>query len=279
MKQRSDYAFTELSQHTDDCVAVIQKYLDFLVQGDGRRAHCPFTGMMLEKRQFYYDISDLPLHKNEFFQAIAEMREFHARQPDRYLVVGVAYLNERNFLETVAAEGEVWRQEMRLDLISAGLTIAWTHPKNPIGTHTDRDKPAEPLWVSDIPLLMLRNLDRGDEPFMLSADSKRAFVLGMRYQDTIPIELHPATISPSLEPLYKVNALVNLMDHLRLSSVRSVSADLAGNLMTVLKNGKTCVHAWSPKLAECRPQGGALPKRRPGAKDTASDRQLTSVNT
>ncbi len=205
---------------------------------------------MLEKRQFYYDTSDLVLHKEEFFQAIAAMHEFHARQPDRYLVVGVAYLNEKNFLEAIAAEGEVWRQEMRLDLISAGLTIAWTHPKNPIGTHTDRDKPAEPLWVSDIPLLMLRNLDRGDEPFMLNADAKRAFVMGMRYHETIPIEMRPAPISPSLEAVYKLHTLVNLMDHVRLSSVRSVSADLAGDLMTVLKNGKTCVHAWNPKLAE-----------------------------
>jgi hypothetical protein len=87
---------------------------------------------------------------------------------------------------------------------------------------------------------------------MLSADSKRAFVLGMRYHETIPIEMRPAAISPSLEPLYKLDALVNLMEHVRLSSVRSVSADLGGNLMAVLKNGKTCVHAWSPKLAEWR---------------------------
>jgi fatty acid desaturase len=251
-RPRSDYAFIELSHHTDECVAVIQKYLDFLVQGDGRKAHCPFSRRMLEKRQFYYDTSDLPLHKEEFFRAIAAMREFHARQPDHLLVVGVAYLNEKNFSEAIAAEGEAWRQEIRPELISAGVTTAWTHPKNPIGTHTDRDKPAEPLWVSDIPLLMLRNLDKGDEPFMLSADSKRAFVLGMRYHETIPIEMRPAAISPSLEPLYKLDALVNLMEHVRLSSVRSVSADLGGNLMAVLKNGKTCVHAWSPKLAEWR---------------------------
>jgi hypothetical protein len=259
MKRRSDYAFTELSHHTDDCVTVIQKYLDFLVQGDGRRAHCPFTETMLEKRQFYYDTSDLLLDKEEFFRTVAELREFHARQPDRYLVVGVAYQNEKNFLEAIAAKGEAWRQEMRLELIATGLTIAWTHPKNPIGTHTDRDKPAEPLWVSDIPLLMLRNLDKGDEPFMLSADSKRAFVLGMRYHETIPIEMRPAAISPSLEPLYKLNALADLMDHVRLSSVRSVSADLAGNLISVLKNGKTCVHAWGPKLAGWRGEVAQMP--------------------
>lgn len=248
MKRRSDYAFTELSHHTDDCVPVIQQYLDFLVQGDGHKAHCPFTRTMLEKRQFYYDTSDFVLDEEEFHRTIAELREFHERHSDRYLVVGVAYQNRENFLETVAAEGEVWRQEMRLELIAAGLTIAWTHPKNPIGTHTDRDKPAEPLWVSDIPLLMLRNLDKGDEPFMLSADSKRAFVLGMRYHETIPIAVRPAELSPQLEPHYKLDALANIMNHVRLSSVRSVSADLAGELMTVLKSGKTCAHAWSPEL-------------------------------
>lgn len=249
MDRRSDYVFTELSYHTDDCVPVIQQYLDFLVRGDGRKAHCPFTGTMLEKRQFFYDTSDLLLDEEEFVRTIAELRDFHARRPDRYLVVGVAYQNRENFLEAVAAEGEVWRQKMRLELISAGLTIAWTHPRNPIGTHTDRDKPAEPLWVSDIPLLMLRNLDKGDEPFMLSADSKTAFVLGMRYHETIPIAIHPAAISPQLEPHYKLNALANLMDHVRLSTVRSVSADLAGDLMVVLKSGKNCAHAWSPELA------------------------------
>lgn len=249
MNRRSDYVFTELSYHTDDCVPVIQEYLDFLIQGDGRKAHCPFTGAMLEKRQFYYDTSDLLLHEEEFFRAIAEMREFHAKHSDRYLVVGVAYLKKENFLEAVAAEGEVWRQKMRLELIAAGRTIAWTHPRNPIGTHTDRDKPAEPLWVSDIPLLMLRNLDKGDEPFMLSADSKKAFVLGMRYHETIPVAIRPGAISPQLEPRYKLNALTDLMNHVRLSSVRSVSADLAGNLTTVLKSGKTCAYAWNPELA------------------------------
>jgi hypothetical protein len=249
MKRRSDYAYTELSHHTDGCVPVVQQYLDFLVRGDGHKAHCPFTRTMLEKRQFYYDTSDLLLHKEEFFRAIAEMREFHARHSDRYLVVGVAYQNRENFSQAVAADGEVWRQELRLELIAAGLTIAWTHPKNPIGTHTDRDKPAEPLWVSDIPLLMLRNLDKGDEPFMLSADSKRAFVQGMRYHETIPIAVRPAATSPQLEPHYKLNALANLMNYVRLSSVRSVSADLTGELMTVLKSGKTCTHAWSPELA------------------------------
>ncbi|WP_197512510.1 1-aminocyclopropane-1-carboxylate synthase [Mycobacterium sp. 852002-10029_SCH5224772] len=249
MNRRSDYVFTELRHHRDACVPVIQRYLDFLVQGDGRKAHCPFTETMLEKRQFYYDTSDLLLNEEEFFRTIAELREFHAKHSDRYLVVGVAYQNEENFLEEVATQGEVWRQKLRLELIAAGLTIAWTHPKNPIGTHTDRDKPAEPLWVSDIPLLMLRNLDKGDEPFMLSPDSKRAFARGMRYHETIPIAIHPAAVSPQLEPHYKLDVLANLMNHVRLSSVRSVSADLAGNLMTVLKNGKTCAHAWSPELA------------------------------
>lgn len=249
MSRRSDYVFTELSHHADDCVVVIQRYLDFLVRGDGRKAHCPFTKTMLDKRQFYYDTSDLLLCGEEFFRTITELREFHSRHSDRYLVVGVAYQNEDNFVEAVAGQGEVWRQEMRLELIAAGLTIAWTHPKNPIGTHTDREKPAEPLWVSDIPLLMLRNLDKGDEPFMLSADSKRAFVLGMRYHETIPIAIHRAAVSPRLEPLYKLNALAHLMNHARLSSVGSVSVDSAGNLIAVLKSGKTSVHAWNPELA------------------------------
>jgi hypothetical protein len=241
-----DYAFTELSQHTDDCVPIIQKYLDFLIQGDGKRAHCPFTRRMLQQRQFYYVISDLLLDREEFFRAIAAMREFHRSQPDHLLVVGVAYLHENNFSKKVAADGEAWRQEIRPELISSGVTTAWTHPRNPIGTHTDRDKPADPLWVSDIPLLMLRNLDKGDEPFMLSDEAKRAFVLGMKYHETIEIETHPA-ISPSMEPLYKLDALVNLMDYLRLSSVRSVSADSAGDLMAVMKNGKTCAACVAPK--------------------------------
>src|ERR1700754_1921892 len=244
-----DYAFTELSHHTDDCVPIIQNYLDFLVHGDGKKAHCPFTRRMLDQRQFYYVTSDLLLNREEFFRAIAAMREFHASQPDHLLVVGVAYLNQRNFLEQVAVDGETWRQEIRPELISSGVTTAWTHPRNPIGTHTDREKPADPLWVSDIPLLMLRNLDKGDEPFMLSEDSKRAFVLGMRYHESIEIEMHPGAISPTLERLYKVDALVNLMDHVRLSTVRSVSADLAGDLVAVMKNGKTFVHAWSPERA------------------------------
>jgi hypothetical protein len=248
MSRRSDYVFTELSHHNDDWVPVIQQYLDFLVEGDGHKAHCPFTDTMLKKRQFYYDISDLLLDEEEFSRTIAELREFHTRHSDRYLVVGVAYQHRDNFLEAIATKGEVWRQGLRLELIAAGRTIAWTHPKNPIGTHTDRDKPADPLWVSDVPLLMLRNLDKGDEPFMVNADSKKAFVLGMRYHETIPVAVRPA-MGPQLESHYKVDALAQLMNHVRLSSVRSVSADLDGELTTVLKSGKTCAHKWKPELA------------------------------
>lgn len=249
MNQTFDYAFTELGEHTDDYVPVIKKYLDFLVYGDGRKAHCPFTLRMQEQRQFYYVTSDLILDRAEFFRAIAAMREFHASQPDHLLVVGVAYINEKNFAKSVAGDGEAWRQEIRPELISTGVTTAWTHPQNPIGTHTDRDKPVEPLWVSDIPLLMLRNLDKGDEPFMLSDESKRAFVLGMRYHESIPVEMRPSAISPALEPNYKLDALVNLMKHVRLSVVRSVSADLSGSVTALMKNGKTSVHPWRPEFS------------------------------
>ncbi|OBA62034.1 hypothetical protein A5647_08975 [Mycobacterium sp. 1100029.7] len=95
---------------------------------------------------------------------------------------------------------------------------------------------------------MLRNLDKGDEPFMVTDDSKSAFVLGMRYHETIPMAVRPA-IGPQLEPRYKLDALAQLMNHVRLSSVSSVSADLDGQLVTVLKNGKTRAHAWEPGLA------------------------------
>ncbi|BBY72879.1 hypothetical protein MPRI_50660 [Mycobacterium paraintracellulare] len=96
---------------------------------------------------------------------------------------------------------------------------------------------------------MLRNLDKGDEPFMVSADSKTAFVLGMKYRESIPIAIRPGAMSPQLESHYKLNALADLMNHVRLSSVRSVTADLAGDLTVLLKSGKTCAHAWSPEPA------------------------------
>lgn len=178
------YLFTELSEHADKYVDSITSYLQFLVDGDGKTPHCPFTKGMMLKKQFYYDVSNSIISEEEFCSALDQMKLFIEMKSDRFAVAGVVYANSANFTLEVAEQAEKYRQKHRLYLIKNGLTTAWTHPRNSLGTHTNKDKPNDPLWVSEVPMLMVRSLDKGDEPFMVTPQSKEAFQLGIRLAES-----------------------------------------------------------------------------------------------
>lgn len=139
------YFFTELSLRNDSYQPLIKKYLDFLIQGDGRKAHCPFTKRTVSKKLYYYDVSHELLSAKEFETTLNTMKLFMNGQLDRSAVVAVVYANTENFSIETAMRVEEYRQQYRLEYISHGLTIAWTHPKNNTGTHTDKQKPDYPL--------------------------------------------------------------------------------------------------------------------------------------
>ncbi len=182
-KTKQTYSFTELSGHSDGHADSIQHYLEFLSRGDGKKAHCPFVKTMVAKRQFYYAVSGSMVSREEFSTAISEMEYFYHQLSDRYMVVCVVYENECNYSKEMAEKGESFKQEERLRLLTQGLTTAWTHPLNPSGTHTHREKPDYPFWITPAPMLLLRRLDKGDEPFMVTEESKHAFALGMQFLD------------------------------------------------------------------------------------------------
>ena len=107
------------------------------------------------------------------------MRDSLLSNSDRFAVACVVYGNPQNYSIETAKRVETYRQHYRLNFIESGLTIAWTHPKNELGTHTNKEKPNYPLWVSEVPMLMVRSLDKGDEPFMISDEAKKAFKIGI----------------------------------------------------------------------------------------------------
>ncbi len=175
----SIYSFTELDKHSDIHVKSISSYLQFLVDGDGKRAHCPFTKSVLMKKMFYYDISKSIISYEEFCSALKQMKLFIHSMNDKLAVVGLVYSNKENYTLETAIQVEKYRQKHRLELISNGLTIAWIHPENKLGTHTNKNKPHLPLWISEVPILTVRNLHKGDKSFMVTPESKEAFALGM----------------------------------------------------------------------------------------------------
>ncbi len=225
------HEFLELSQHTDQYVAPIRSYLNFLIEGDGDKAHCPFTKTIVQKRLFFYAVNDSLLTREEFFQGIEDMKNFFHNAENNYSVVGIVYRHEGNMSAETVAAVEQFRAEARLALIASGLTIAWTHPRNPLGSHTDKAKPDYPLWITEVPVLMLRKLVGGDEPFMLTQEAKKAFVLGMKYNDSISCE-------PCHHPAEKMAILTAIMEHMRLSAVQSVKI-LSANTVRVIKKDTT----------------------------------------
>lgn len=221
-----NYNFTELNENIGGYTEYIREYLDFLVEGDDKKAHCPFTSKMLHKKLFYYDVSDKLLSYDEFHEAISQLSSFILDKDDRLAVAGIVYANKVNYSSEAAIQIEEFRQKIRIDLISNSLTTAWTHPQNPVGTHTDKEKPNYPLWVSKVPLLMVRYLDKGDEPFMLTEDVKTAFVKGMNYEDKVQF-LHGKGTEIPIH--HRINILVELMGYTRISSIKSIQVYSGGS--------------------------------------------------
>ncbi len=222
----NNYNFTELNMHTDSHIGSVRSYLDFLVRGDGEKAHCPFTKKMLDKRMFYYCVNQNLLSYEEFVLALNAMQTFLAGIKDRFAVVGVVYPHADNCTQQVSERVENFRQRHRVNLIASGRTTAWTHPCNKLGTHTDKHKTEYPLWVSEIPILMLRSLDAGDESFMLTEETKKSFVAGMNYTKIIeflPIQIH-------VPENHKVDMLVELMNRgTRLASLKAIEIYKGGS--------------------------------------------------
>ncbi len=178
----SDYTFTELHEHSDKYSHNVREYLDFLIKGNMGVPHCPFTNISLRKRLFFYDVQPEPFSDRSVLDvryALEKMCDFVQTKQDRFAIAGVIYSHESYYAPKVAERVEEWRQIERLELIRLGLTTAWTHPCNRVGTHTDKEKPNYPLWVSKDPMLMVRYLHKLDEPFMITDEAKIAFVKGM----------------------------------------------------------------------------------------------------
>lgn len=80
---------------------------------------------------------------------------------------------------------------------------------------------------------MLRSLDAGDEPFMLSQEAKYAFITGMKYADTI--RFHS---DKELNVEEKKKHLVSIMDSERLSTVSSICLDSKNKIAYAVKKNK-----------------------------------------
>ena len=233
MNKSNLYSFEKLSEHADSYVIPVQEYFQFLITGDGKKAHCPFTSKMVRDNEFYYAVSSVPLSYEEFVVSLNQMTDFILNSVNRFAVVGVVYAHGDNYKATIAEQVEKYRQNHRVELISKGLTTAWMHPGNKIGTHTDKDKPEDPLWVCACPLAV-RRLDPGDEPFMLTTETRRAFIQGMNYVDTINFFGNLLNDKTKEE---KISILLQVMERERLFSVSSVTMTELNILYISKKSG------------------------------------------
>ncbi len=233
MKKENRYQFMASSQRVNQYAQAINSYLDSLVAGDGKKSYCPFVKRMQAKDLFFYDISQALLIKEEFLSALAEMEAFLTKVADPLAVVSLIYVRPENYDPGLAQEMERLRQAERTRFIRQGLTIAWTHPANPMGTHTDRAKPYASLWISDVPMLLLRRLHQGDEPFMLTMEQKKAFIVGLKYDETIPVVREDAGMITLEE---KLNIILAAMAETRLSTIASIMVTVRGDLLISKKD-------------------------------------------
>ena len=172
---------------TDDPTLLrTRAYVYAVLKGSGRKPYCPIVSMVEEANAYRVRIfSDSP-DDIDFSIVLdileAKYRELspaptYARQPLDLTTVVAAFshlqTNDEAFCRVLA---EVHTAH-RFRFIRQGLMIAYMHPHHSLGSSSLKRQKAgsEPLYLSAIPLIVIRRMIPADDRFMRTEEEKRAY--------------------------------------------------------------------------------------------------------
>ena len=163
-----------IQRSEDDYLFRTRKYLHHVLAGDGSRPYCPFVELIEENNG--YHIRNFPEHPSGIgFDVIVNIlgarfkllspRETYRNQPVDITTVVAAFAHPYAMSEEFCSQIDEARNHYRQDFLDQGLMIAQMHPHHQLGG-VGKKSSDDPLYVSGIPLLMVRRMHQPDNVFM-----------------------------------------------------------------------------------------------------------------
>lgn len=170
----------------DEALIRTRDYAFAVLKGKGGSPYCPIVRMVEEANAYRVRIfRDLPGTAD--FPTMLDLLEAKYRhlspgktekgQPLDVTTVIAAYshseANAEYFLDALKAMHEVYR----LRFIRQGLMLAYMHPRHPVGSSNVKrpDPGTEPVYLSGIPLVVVRRMISADDRFMRTPEEQQAY--------------------------------------------------------------------------------------------------------
>ncbi len=176
--------FLERKPTRNETVRRIRSYLSHVLIGDGTRPFCPFVRAIEEHNGYFFHIFSRPVSESILTAAIEKLEhafkqlspnETYMRQPVDYINVIAAFSHASAMDESSCKMIETARNNARERFLEQGLMLAHMTPHHRLG---NRDaEGTEPLYVSQIPVLIVRRMHEPDHVFMKS-DREKAIYAG-----------------------------------------------------------------------------------------------------
>ncbi len=159
----------------------VGNYLEYIMNPNGT-ARCPFIRKIVTEGKFYFSESTSVINNATILEALVEELIIKLESiGDPMAICAYVMLHPAMSSPAVAKHLLQLRSHIRVAVISRGYTVAFTHPFNDTGSHSasvhaQKFSSDEPLWLSQIPLLMIRKLHKKDKPFMRTTETQNAFL-------------------------------------------------------------------------------------------------------
>lgn len=154
----------------------MRAYAFAAVKGNGKSPYCPVVQMVEAANA--YRVRDFPKHPEQIdFPSVLDVLEekYHELSPGSTvagegidLTTVVASFSHRDAMaDTFCDALSTMHIAYRHRFIRQGLMIAYMHPTHPLGSSSKKKKPGtEPLYLSGIPLVVVRRMIPADDRFM-----------------------------------------------------------------------------------------------------------------
>ncbi len=161
-------------------------YINQVKDGDGKQSYCPFVRLIEKQNGYYLKCYHKALKENYLTNVSKELlQKFISLSPNQTVInqkvdttTVVAVLTDRKATtqESLSLIIQI-RDKVRLSFLEQGLMIAYMHPIHELGGVGKRGStlPETPMYVAEIPLLMVRRMHKEDYVFMNTEAEKEAY--------------------------------------------------------------------------------------------------------
>lgn len=185
---------SEPCEPADPALQGIRSYIQLVLKGDGDRPYCPIVPFIEKQNGYYVRLDPNQPETVDFPRVLQEMRDcfFRLSPADTTagqeldvttVMTGFSHPEamHHGFCDTLKSVHET----EKFSFIERGLMLAYMHPSHPLGSASGKraDPGNEPLYLSAIPLFMVRRMIPADDRFMRNEAEIMAY---QRYFPRVP---------------------------------------------------------------------------------------------